>query len=349
MNGGGSTRLSRPHQIPGFARTHAISARVSRAAGLVCLGLVLTSFHRPAHAVVYTFTQIASTTQKFSNFGSIGINESGEVVFEADLDSGGAGIFVGEGGPAMTIVEQTAELFTLSSATINDLGDVSFRAATPAGGFNIIMSDSSGLTTIADEGSVFSLVLGRTAINNAGQVAFVARDAQTNEKGLYVGSGGAPLLISSNLQPTGETPFSIGVDAAQLDIAFLGATPSPVDEILKRGDQNFQIIIADTLGSEFSDIRKFFSLDDFGNVAFIAEQDGVKGVFIDNGFSPFTFAVADSGGTYDFFTRVAKSNNGVAFEAQLDLSGGGVYTGADPLTDSVLRKETRYKALAVRQ
>ena len=142
---------------------------------------------------------------------------------------------------------------------------------------------------------MFSFVAGQTTINNAGQVAFVARDAQTDEKGLYVGSGGAPLLISSNLPLTGNVPFAIGVDAAQR-IAFFGGAPSPNDEILKRGDQNFQIIIVDTLGSEFSDIRTFFSLDDFGNVAFIAEQDGVKGVFIDNGFNPFTFAVADSGG-----------------------------------------------------
>ena len=37
-------------------------------------------------------------------------------------------------------------------------------------------------------------------------------------------------------------------------------------------------------------------------------------------------------------TRVAKSNNGVAFEAQLDSSGGGVYTGADPLTDGVVEE-----------
>ncbi len=134
-----------------------------------------------------TLTTIADTSGPLSSiFGmSPSINSSGQVAFHAQTDSGETGIFVGDGGPLTTIADTSGEIVNLGWPSINDAGTVAF---TLTGGANPFASVKTGVyagsdlandavITIGDalDGGTFgSADPNRVAINNAGQVAFLA-------------------------------------------------------------------------------------------------------------------------------------------------------------------------------
>jgi hypothetical protein len=79
-------------------------------------------------------TLIADTTGSFTSFGTVLINDSGRVVFEADLSGGGHGIFFGPDAFANRIVEEKDNVLgpkpflSVKLGGLNNAGQVAFSA-----------------------------------------------------------------------------------------------------------------------------------------------------------------------------------------------------------------------------
>lgn len=83
------------------------------------------------------------------------INEQGTVAFSVDLDSGGYGIFINNGGAITTIVDNKGVFSTFASYALNDNGTVAFTADLDklnleTGGRGIFTGNGGAINTIAD-------------------------------------------------------------------------------------------------------------------------------------------------------------------------------------------------------
>lgn len=104
------------------------------------------------------------------------INDQGEVAFNADLKTGGKGIFTGNGGALTTIVDTSSGPFTkFSVPSLNNNDQVAFDAGLADGGSALYISKGGKLTTLADTNGLFKdLTKSDVALNQKGQVAFLA-------------------------------------------------------------------------------------------------------------------------------------------------------------------------------
>jgi len=112
----------------------------------------------------------------FAAYTLPGLNDQGTVAFNADLKSGGKGIFSGNGGTLTTIADTTSGQFTkFSVASSNNNGQVAFDAGLADGGSALYISQGGKLTTLADTNGLFKdLTKSDVALNQKGQVAFLA-------------------------------------------------------------------------------------------------------------------------------------------------------------------------------
>ena len=141
-----------------------------------------------AGPITYQFTKIADTKgDRFIGFGATpSINNSGAVAFSGALvGESFAGIYVGNGGPTTTILDNSYNLgATTQAPSINDAGAVAFvaqaLASSELGG--IFVGSGGPLTSISYEFS------GTPEINNNGVVAFVTLNGGTVDA--FKGSGG---------------------------------------------------------------------------------------------------------------------------------------------------------------
>ncbi len=151
----------------------------------------------------------------FSSFdNSVSLTDTGLVAFNAGLVGGGSGVFVTDGSTVTTIA--TTAMPEISAIDFfppraNDHGQVVFRAFDGAGLMAIFVGDGAGLSRVATEHDLVPTDLGEgridqhdgsvvfggaPAINNAGDVAFVAAltPADNNQiewgSGVFVASGG---------------------------------------------------------------------------------------------------------------------------------------------------------------
>jgi len=139
-------------------------------------------------------TTIADNSGLFSDFYSsdanptstYDLNDNGRVAFLVNLDAGGAGIFIGNGGATTTIVDTSGPfLFFFSFGggqapgfSLNNSGAVAFSAALDTGGFGIF----TGPDALVDEvisvddplfgSTVAELLMGEGSLNDTGQIAF---------------------------------------------------------------------------------------------------------------------------------------------------------------------------------
>ena len=130
---------------------------------------------------------VTRNANPFSAYTLPDINDQGTVAFNATLDTGGRGIFTGN-GQQTTKIADTSEGFTyFSSPSINDSGTLAFNAGLNTGDSAIFASTDGKLTTIADTSGSFSSFRSDVAINELGKVAFLA-DLDNNSRGLFTGS-----------------------------------------------------------------------------------------------------------------------------------------------------------------
>ena len=157
----------------------------------------------------------ADPASPFAGFtNSVSLTDDNRVAFIATLVGGGSGVFLTDGVTTTTIA--TTALPDVAGIDFfppraNNRGQVVFRAFDGAGLMTIFVGDGSGLVRVATEHDVVptdlgdgridqhdsSVVFGGTpAINDAGDVAFVAAltPADTNQvewgSGLFIASGG---------------------------------------------------------------------------------------------------------------------------------------------------------------
>jgi hypothetical protein len=186
----------------------------------------ITEYRFGGHAVVFVSEGIESTSgyaydygsndttpSQFTAFGQTpSVNNKNQAAFEADLTTGGSGIFTGSGGPPTLIADTSAQFSGLGGApAINDAGQVSFNADLQAGGSGIFSGTPAALTTIADTSGPFS-GFGVSAINKAGTIAFRA-DLKAGGQGIFTGDGQTLTTIADT---TG--PFASFEDAAAINI-----------------------------------------------------------------------------------------------------------------------------------
>ncbi len=158
-------------------------------------------------------TEIASTDGIFSSFDvgldtiggdgpltsldiSPSINESEQVAFNAGLDAGGQGIFVGDGKSTTEIANSYGEFDLFSSPDINDEGAIAFLAQRDDGSRGIYLNSYGETELLVDDSEQFSFFNSQPALNNNGEVAFYA-ELDDGSTGIYVASEiGSELVIS---------------------------------------------------------------------------------------------------------------------------------------------------------
>jgi hypothetical protein len=116
------------------------------------------------------------------------INDTGTVAFTADMYDiqhvfMGHGLFAGNGGPLALIASETSNTTYIDYPTINNNGDVAYEVNSASNG-NLFLSLYHGLSQSTDElirsgdvleGRIFVAAPYPIAVNDAGQVAFVAQ------------------------------------------------------------------------------------------------------------------------------------------------------------------------------
>ena len=301
--------------------------------GCVLVGAIATKAEAE-----YTFTFVADSTGPFSGFSPVSLNASGTVAFSAKFDGSGAGVFTGNGGALTTITTAATPPFgnPFNPPSINQAGMVAFAA-----GDRILAGSGGPLTTIADTaGPLRDFASGyTTSINTAGAVAFTAF-LDAGGGGIFVGNGGVvtPVLINS---ASFGSDNSISLNDAGT-LAFRGAKDQ------RAGIFSFNAGMITTI-TDISGPFNYFgsapSLNGAGTVAFAAGVvnggvGSVSGIYRGNG-GPLT-TIADLAGPFsylgDFEVNQPSINaaGNVAFAANLDAGGAGLYIGDGTATSEVL-------------
>ncbi len=177
----------------------------------------------------------------FAKFTLPGINNYGWVVFNADLKGGGKGLFASNGRSFKTIVSNTSGSYSyFSLPSINNNGTVAFNAGYTNGREAIIESTNGNLTTIADNssGSIFKDFKSDVAINNQGDVAFLA-DLKDGSTAIYSWSAdsGFSKVIAVGQALDGSTVTSLFVSHKGLNdhghVAFDAVLANGGDEVFR--------------------------------------------------------------------------------------------------------------------
>ena len=163
----------------------------------------------PAPSGIYTLsngvtTEIASTEGIFSSFDvsldvlggdgpvtgldiSPALNENDEVAFNAGLDAGGQGIFIGDGETITEVANSDGEFDLFSYPDLNDEGTTAFLVQRDNGTRGIYTNGYGETELLVDDSGKFSFFSSEPALNNNGEVAFYA-ELDDGSAGIYVGS-----------------------------------------------------------------------------------------------------------------------------------------------------------------
>ena len=309
----------------------------------VGLGLVL-ALPAAGRAGPYTFTPIADNVDRtfFFTDGAPVISSDGRVFFTG-AHAGLSAIFQGNGSsPATPYLAASSGLNEFNQLAVNSQGTVAFEAFRSSDGRRGIFTyDGSNLTTIAvirDPSTNFFFV-GSPQINNAGTVAFNASlNAQGTSRAVYTGNGGPLTQIATSNPPLSSFFFaplpSINNDGL---VAFNSSLDGGGSGIFTgTGGPLTQLYGTDG----FLRTLNIPDLNDAGQVVFQAGTASGEGIFVGNvNGGPLT-TVADTSQNFRFFfggPGPSINNNGeVAFAAELRNGFGGIFTGADPVSDKVI-------------
>jgi hypothetical protein len=110
-------------------------------------------------------TTIADTSGFFSSFGSVAINNSGEVAFLANLKSGGQGIFIGSDpvtdeviGIGDSLFGSTVTAISFSDRGLNNSGQIAFVATLANGTEGVFRANPVIAQSVPEPGSVLGLL-----------------------------------------------------------------------------------------------------------------------------------------------------------------------------------------------
>ena len=156
-------------------------------------------------------------TEHFTGFQGLPvINGGGTVVFRADLESGGQGIYASVGGAIRTVAATGNHFRELGSfPSVNDQGVVAFSANLSAGGAGIFVVVDGEVTTIVDTDDPFESFRG-ALIDDPGNVFFYATP-HGGQLGIYTVTEGSTdpiarigaLLFDSTVVDLALNPVSV--------------------------------------------------------------------------------------------------------------------------------------------
>lgn len=158
-------------------------------------------------------SEIASTDGIFSSFDvsldtlggdgpitsldiSPSINQKNEVAFNAGLDAGGQGIFVGDGQTVTEVANSQGEFDLFSYPDLNDEGTTAFLVQRDDGSRGIYTNGYGETKLLIDDSEIFSSLNSEPALNNNGEVAFYA-ELDDGGAGIYVASELGVSLVAS--------------------------------------------------------------------------------------------------------------------------------------------------------
>src|SRR5262249_23078806 len=115
------------------------------------------------------------------------INNVGNVVYSARLDSGENGLFVGNGiDPPVLIADASGIFDQFQFAYLNDQGQVAFNTRLDGGRLGTFLWDRGIITALGSPSDVF---IGPMSLNNSGAVAF-RRHLEDGTSGIFVAENG---------------------------------------------------------------------------------------------------------------------------------------------------------------
>lgn len=305
-------------------------------------------------ATNYSFTKIADDSDgTFTEF-TIGssLNDLGTVAFTATGPGGTRGLYTGSGGSVQTVFQGSASSYSAYGPVINNRGDVSYLLAHigPDPYSEVVYSSGGSSTTVVagNAGNVGNV--NPPWLNNQGVVAYGAGVAASpsNPGGfaLYTWDGGTSTeryFASTNGPFIGLSTFVRMNDSGALTFnGTLGPMDHQVNGIFKGSGGTYTTVAVENGAGGFSFLSPMPALNNAGVVVFQAtSSSGKTGLYSGNGGSLTTYV--DTDGPYNsIYGFVSISDGGVvAFRAttdnQLTYGTEGIFTGADPLTDHVIR------------
>ena len=318
----------------------------SRLNRVFLLGCVLLAAIITNAKAGYTFTFVADSTGPFRDFSPVSLNRSGTVAFVARFDGSGAGVFTGNGGALTTIATAATPPFgnPFNPPSINQAGTVAFLGDLGGAiGDGIFAGNGGPLVTIADTAGQFrNFVSGYSvSINATGTVAFTA-SLDIGGGGYFASTGGVVTPIFLNT-PTLHPDFNVALnDAGTIAFrAYFGQSSTPNGIVTASGGSVTTIVDSTGPLNYFGTAP---SLNNAGTVAFAAgiggQDGGVFGIYKGSGGALTT--IADISGPFsylgDFFVNQPSINGAgnVAFVANLDAGGGGLYIGDGTATSEVI-------------
>jgi arylsulfate sulfotransferase len=306
--------------------------------------LILEALEDRCVPSIYTFTPIADTGPSSPYSGlEVGqaINNLGAVAFEANLKSGGAGIFTrnadGSQGPIIAITSDLIRDFYLSPY-MNDSGTVVFGADLRDGTQALFTGTGTELTRIAGTGPdspLSSLPPPAARIGSDGTVCFQAL-LSSGGKGFFLGDGG---LLSILYVTGGRYSAFPGSPASQVHgdtVAFRATLTGGPDGVFRGNGLHTDTIL--TAGNTYSSFLGS-EINDAGTVGIIANLTvGGQAIVIKKDGMPLTTFV-DTSGPYSHVAegKLSISNlEGAVFGADLAAGGLGIFNGPDRVADKIL-------------
>jgi hypothetical protein len=328
---------------------------------LVVLGLFVAQ-SAPAYAQVYTFTKVADSAEDgFSpfSFECSAINNRGDIAFRtARVPRRGSQLIQGiyranaGGKTKLTTIAEFGDGFDFLGQipSINDLGHVAFAVRD----FNnrdftetvsIMRGDGKKPVTIASGADGFNTFGFEPTVNNSSVVAF--KGQLTNfDQGLFSGQGGKGSSITTHYLAS-TSQFSEFGTLSRPSISDVGPIgfEEQVDNVGAAGvfvteGEGFRTIAAPDPNVNVGRPN----LNNGGTAAFhrfFNDRAGEELVMGDGG--PLT-TIADTNGPFQsfgfflsFVPPALNDNGDVAFLADLDEGGSGIFTGPDPVADKIIQ------------
>jgi hypothetical protein len=294
-----------------------------------------------ASAGLYEFTKIADTSGQFSDFDPWPtINGSGQVVFAANMDFDGAGLYRSD-GVTTTAIDYTASGYAQSfygtDQVINNAGEVAFFNGWAWSATSLFKWGNGTITTIAGTSSMTSFAPWNPSINDNGTVVFEGVSRTTGRKGIYSGNGGPVTTIIDTAGAFSDFGLSPAVnDSGAVAFSALSKATGKWG-VYRLSSGGVLTTIADTTGSIGQLDSVAVTMNDAGQVAFMAIlKSGATAILRGDGITLDT--IADTNGAYGSFESQPMVNNlgTVGFVGYPKLGVLGIFTGPDPVADKIV-------------
>lgn len=284
---------------------------------------------------MFSWTLIATTGERFTDFGPYvaSVNDAGTVAFQVALQSGGTGVFTGDGGAIAEAIGSALLAGVTSHPDLNGAGDTSFYGELPGGDQGVFLLRDGRLQTIADTRGPFASIgpLGPT-MNDAGTVAFRA-DHTLGVSGIFAGDGDAVATVADTDGPWSRF-HGLPVINRGGTVVFRADRKDGVEGIYAGRGGSIRTVVE--TGDIFETLALFPSVNDDGTVAFAATlRAGGAGIFTVD--EEQHTRIIDTDGAFESYRGALITSAGAVVRIATPRGGSlGLFAGPDPGADRIL-------------